>query len=152
MSYYKWVESLTWSSCPFLRPLGLVSVEEILVGYTQLCLRVVSWWSVDIPIVVWGLRGYILPGWPYPWVQMFCLRLWNPDPFTEHATLSRTCCFQLSLSLYRTCCLDLWILDYKKLIDIYTWGTDLLHPLQPLWLLFDPAGHLWTFEHLEEQS
>ncbi|KAK6316497.1 hypothetical protein J4Q44_G00140210 [Coregonus suidteri] len=26
------------------------------------------------------------------------LRLWNPDLFTGRATLSRTCCFQLSLS------------------------------------------------------
>jgi hypothetical protein len=31
--------------------------------------------------------------------QLFCLRLWNPDLFTRHATLSQTCCFQLSLSL-----------------------------------------------------
>jgi hypothetical protein len=30
----EWVESQTWSSCPVLRPLRLVSVEEILVGYT----------------------------------------------------------------------------------------------------------------------
>ncbi|KAK6322627.1 hypothetical protein J4Q44_G00074190, partial [Coregonus suidteri] len=28
----------------------------------------------------------------------FCLRLWNPDLFTGRATLSQTCCFQLSLS------------------------------------------------------
>jgi hypothetical protein len=55
-------------------------------------------------------------------------------------------------SLYRTCCLDLWMLGYEKPTDIFSWGTDLLHPLQPLWSLFDPAGHLWTFEHLEEQS
>jgi hypothetical protein len=31
------------------------AVEEIFVGYTQPCLRVVGWWSVDIPTVVWGL-------------------------------------------------------------------------------------------------
>jgi hypothetical protein len=58
-----------------------------------------------------------------------------------------------TLSLYRTCCLDLWMLGYEKPNDIYIyWGTDLLHPLPPLWLLFDPVGHLWTFEPLEEQS
>ena len=31
--------------------------------------------------------------------QRFCLRLWNPDLFTGHATLSWTYCFRLSLSL-----------------------------------------------------
>ena len=25
------------------------------MGYTQPCLRVVSWWSVNVPLVVWGL-------------------------------------------------------------------------------------------------
>ncbi|KAK6301849.1 hypothetical protein J4Q44_G00279020 [Coregonus suidteri] len=30
--------------------------------------------------------------------QLFCLQLGNPDLFTGCATLSRTCCFQLSLS------------------------------------------------------
>ncbi|KAK6276776.1 hypothetical protein J4Q44_G00392310, partial [Coregonus suidteri] len=29
---------------------------------------------------------------------LFCLRLWNPELFTGCATLSQTCCFQLSLS------------------------------------------------------
>ncbi|KAK6321278.1 hypothetical protein J4Q44_G00082540 [Coregonus suidteri] len=31
-------------------------------------------------------------------VPHFCLWLWNPDLFTGRATLSQTCCFQLSLS------------------------------------------------------
>uniref|UniRef100_A0AAZ3RNH6 Metalloendopeptidase n=1 Tax=Oncorhynchus tshawytscha TaxID=74940 RepID=A0AAZ3RNH6_ONCTS len=31
------------------------AVEEIFLGYTQPCLRVVRWWSVDIHLVVWGL-------------------------------------------------------------------------------------------------
>ena len=57
-----------------------------------------------------------------------------------------------SPSLSRTCCLNLWILSYEKPTDIYSWGTVLLHPLQLLWLLLDSSGHLWTFEHLEEQS
>ena len=39
--------------------------------------------------------------------QLFCLRLGNPDLFTQPTTLSRTCCFRHFLSLYRTCCLDL---------------------------------------------
>jgi hypothetical protein len=30
--------------------------------------------------------------------QLLCLRLGNPDLFTERATLSQTCCFRLSLS------------------------------------------------------
>ena len=30
--------------------------------------------------------------------QLFCLWLWNADLFTERATLSQTCCFQLSRS------------------------------------------------------
>ena len=43
----------------------------------------------------------------------------------------------------------LWMIGYEKPTDIYSWGADLLHPRQLLWLLlFDPAGHLWTFEHL----
>ena len=28
---------------------------EIFVGYTQHCLKIVSWWFEDIPLVVWGL-------------------------------------------------------------------------------------------------
>jgi hypothetical protein len=41
------------------------------------------------------------------------------------------------------------MIGYENPTDIYSWGADLLHPRQPLWLLlFDPAGHLLTFEHL----
>ena len=32
-----------------------------------------------------------------------------------------------------------------------SWGVKLLHPLEPLWILFEPAGHVRTFERLEEQ-
>ena len=84
--------------------------------------------------------------------QLFCQRLGNLDLFTGRATLSRTWCFWLSLSLYGTCCLDLWRLGYETPTNIYSRDTDLLHRRQPLWLLFDPADHLWTFEHFEEQS
>ena len=38
-----------------LAPPWAHAMEEIFVAYTQACLRVVSWWSVDIPLVVWGL-------------------------------------------------------------------------------------------------
>ena len=44
------------------------------------------------------------------------------------------------------------MLSYEKPTDIYSWGADLLNHLEPLWLLFDPAGHLWMFEYLEERS
>ena len=57
--------------------------------------------------------------------QLVCLQLGNPDFFTGRATLSQTCCFLLSLSL--------------------------LHQLSRT-EYYDPAGHLWTFQHLEEQS
>ena len=36
-------------------PLLVRAVGEIFVGYPQPCLRVVSWWFEDIPLVVWGL-------------------------------------------------------------------------------------------------
>ena len=39
----------------FYAPSRVCALKEIFVGFTQSCLRVVSWWSVDIPLVVWGL-------------------------------------------------------------------------------------------------
>jgi hypothetical protein len=90
--------------------------------------------------------------------QLFCLWLWNPDLFTGCATLSWTCCFDPpSLSLIyihihtHTCSLNLWMLDDESQLtftpEVLTCCTLYNH-----WLLFDPAGHRWTFEHLEERS
>lgn len=40
-----WVDSLLWSACLGWRPPPLgCTVAEIFVGYTQPCLRMVSWW------------------------------------------------------------------------------------------------------------
>ena len=59
------------------------------VGYTRPCLRVVSWWSVDIPLMVWGLSfgklgwSYILPGWPCLVVSSNGDKV-SPSPLSQH--------------------------------------------------------------------
>ena len=78
--------------------------------------------------------------------QLFCLRLWIPDLFTRSATCPRPAVFN---SLETAGAVEiLRMIGYEKPTDIYSWGADLLHPRQLLWLLlFDPAGHLmniWT--------
>ena len=40
----EWVDSLMWSSCLGWRPPFGCAMAEIFVGYTQPCLRMVSWW------------------------------------------------------------------------------------------------------------
>ena len=79
--------------------------------------------------------------------QLFCLRLWNPDLFTGRAACPRPAVFY---SLETAGAVEiLSMVGCEKPTDIYSWGADLLHPRQLLWLLlFDHAGHLWTFEHL----
>jgi hypothetical protein len=76
-----------------LPPSWAHAVEENFVGYTQPCLRVVSWWSVDIPLGVWGLcfgkvGGVIYclvgPVWGYR-------RSWPQCPLI-HPCLQYLCC------------------------------------------------------------
>ena len=94
-----------------------------------------AWWRLAVHVDVLLLQFHML-----------CLRLWNLDLLTGRATCPRPAVFN-SLETAGVVGI-LWMIDYDKPTDIYSWGADLLHPRQPLWLLFDPAVRLWTFEHL----
>ena len=74
---------------------------EIFVDYMQPCLRVVSWWSVDIPLVLWGLcfekvGGVISclvgPVWWYRWTGPQC------PPIHPCLSLQYLCCNSLCAS------------------------------------------------------
>jgi hypothetical protein len=62
-------------------------------GYTWPCLRMVSWWFEDIPLVVWGLWqsgwGSILHVWPRPGVSSDRATV-SPDP--SCLSLQNLCC------------------------------------------------------------